>query len=624
MAAKLIAEEGPLKGLELSFEEGDEWVIGRDPDMCQMLVEDSAVSRRQLKCTRTPQGIEVENLSATNPSRLNGQEMSAPSLLKHGDALKLGSTIFYFYTQTGASVDASHALSRVDKTSGGSADSELSEHGYDTIYGEDEEGPLESLADIDFDLTKSGRWLLKVLSGPHSGAEFAMQTGTSYVIGTDPTACDIIFHDVSVSRQHARINVGAGDTLEIEDLNSRNGIVIDGEKVIHKKTIPSNTIVALGTTNFVVFDREGRRETIISPLLPSLVKVLQKEEKVEEEKKSEATEKDNSPPPPPVISEAEIQAKIAQEAHLKQKSRERTFNVIGAAILLGMLLGLLIIVGIGVSSLFETKEIVQTPVNFTQQIDQALVQFPKVKYTFNDQTGNLLLVGHVLTGSDHTQILYNLQSLPFVKNINDNIVIDELIWQEMNQILAKNPDWRSVIIQAPEAGRFVLSGYLKTKKQAETLSDYVSTNFRYPGLLEKRIIVEEDVISQVKSILQDAGFSKVEPKLSNGEITLNGHIPSDTEADLEKVLQRIKAIPGVRVVNNYVAEQAPEQSLINLTDKYPVSGQSFRGNDNITVVINGRILSQGDTLDGMTITSIKRTAIYLEKDGVKYRIDYNK
>jgi hypothetical protein len=63
--------------------------------------------------------------------------------------------------------------------------------------------------------------------------------------------------------------------------------------------------------------------------------------------------------------------------------------------------------------------------------------------------------------------------------------------------------------------------------------------------------------------------------------------------------------------------------MVNISDKYSVTGYSNFGNS-LTVVINGRILSPGDMLDGMTITSIKVNSVLLEKDGVKYRIDYSK
>jgi hypothetical protein len=41
------------------------------------------------------------------------------------------------------------------------------------------------------------------------------------------------------------------------------------------------------------------------------------------------------------------------------------------------------------------------------------------------------------------------------------------------------------------------------------------------------------------------------------------------------------------------------------------------------VVINGKILSVGSDLEGMTITKMENNSVFLEKDGIKYRINYN-
>ena len=68
-----IAEEGPLKDLVLNLEEGDEWIIGRDPDIVDFVLEDNAVSRKHARCYKTPEGIFIQNLSTTNPLEINGE-----------------------------------------------------------------------------------------------------------------------------------------------------------------------------------------------------------------------------------------------------------------------------------------------------------------------------------------------------------------------------------------------------------------------------------------------------------------------------------------------------------------------------------------------------------------------
>src|SRR5579883_2262625 len=99
MAAFLIGEEGPLAGLLIRFEEGEEWVLGRDPDVATQVLEDPMVSRRHVICRLTPEGYVLENLSAVNPATQNGKVITEPTLLREGDIIQVGSTFFRFSEQ---------------------------------------------------------------------------------------------------------------------------------------------------------------------------------------------------------------------------------------------------------------------------------------------------------------------------------------------------------------------------------------------------------------------------------------------------------------------------------------------------------------------------------------------
>lgn len=614
--AKLIAEEGDLLGLILSMDEGESWIIGRDPDECQLVVKDPLTSRKHLIARRTEQGITVENLSETNPIQVNDEEIGkTPRLLRQGDSVKIGNEVFRYYTDGDAHILDGEAPTPSQApliTSGGLGDQQAATPAAQKTpppdidnFPEDEYEASNPLAEINFGLTETGRWLLKVVGGPNTGAEFYMQSAHSYILGTDPHACDIVFHDTSVSRQHARIIVTPEDTLEVEDLKSRNGVVISGVQIEGKQALSPSVICTVGTTSFVVYDREGEMQTIISPLLPSIVKVLQDEEAQKEEKERLSPEPEQ--PQAPVIAEPPPKA---HHGHL---------------ILLAIITGVFVLAGITTASLFRSQPVKEeTIANADEQIKQALAPFPAVKYTYNKSNGGLLLLGHVASSADKNQLMYNLQELSFIKSIDDSgIIIDEFVWQEINSVLSKNPAWRGITIHSPAAGQFILSGYLETRKQAEQLSDYISVNFPYLDLLKKQIVVEEDVLNQVNSWLQDKGLKNVTAKMSNGEITLTGKESSDRAKDIAAVITLIKGIPGVRVVNNYIEAQAPESGIINISDQFEVTGQSIIGGK-YTVVINGRILSEGDVIDGMTITSIKPNVIFLEKDNSKYRIDYNR
>lgn len=489
---------------------------------------------------------------------------------------------------------------------------------HDTLFDE-EDTEKQELAHVDFDLLDTtGRWFLKVLSGPNTGAEFSMQHGTSYLVGTDAASCDIVFQDLSVSRQHARITIDNQDHVNLEDLNSRNGTFIDGEKLVGKRSIAANVLVSMGTTTFMLIDREGERQTIVSPVLQPTEK---KEEQKPAEVKASATSEDLGP-----LKEAVLGPLQSEVERIKEKERKeaRVSQAISALVVLASITGLLIVIGVGTTFLFRTQEVPQQRIeNPDKVIADALQEYPSVRYSYNPTNGKLLLLGHVLTGLDRSRIIDALQDYKFITQIDySNVVIDELVWREINQLTAKNPNWRGVTISSPAAGKFVMSGFLKTRKQAEELNDYISQNFQYLDLLERRVIVEEEVKAQIMQKLTDAGFRNLQITFADGDLTVSGSISHGLMPQYSSVVQELKSIPGVRTVRSYVSEVAPEQAMVNISDRYQVTGHSLQGN-NLTVVINGRILMKGDTLDGMTITDVQPNAVFLQKDGVKYRIDFN-
>lgn len=636
MAARFVAEEGILKGLVLSLENGSEWIIGRDPELSQLLVEDPAASRRHVLCRITTAGTVIENLSETNPVQVNEEPINGPQLLHQGDSVSIGNSIFRFYSDLTAHVDdtseglVTPSLTDIDGKEINNESREVlpkiegkeeMKSRHDTLFDEENTDTSGVLAEVNLDLLDTGRWLLKVIAGPNNGAEFAMQSDTSYVIGTDPASCDIVFQDVSVSRQHVRLTISKEDTLTIEDLKSRNGTLLDGKTLEGRQHLEPNALVAIGTTTFVVFDREHERHTIISPLLPAIVKVLQKEEDKKEAETKEETQAR-------LLRERQQREEEERTRYEKEqaeiKRREKSRIMFGTLIIVSIISGLLIVAGMGTTLLFRSVPVESPKVDIDQTLATTLATYPSIKYSYNKTTGRLLLVGHVLSAVDRNQLLYNLQTFPFITKIDaDNVIIDEYIWQEANQALAKSANWKGVTIHSPSPGRFVMTGYLRSRKQAEELNEYMNQNFPYIDLLEKRIVVEEEVVARIAVILQENGFRDILVKVNNGDVTLTGNIPFGQRAGFDQAIASIKEISGVRNINNLVAELPTEEAVVNLSENYRVTGSSTTGGGNISVVLKGKILSKNDVLDGMRITQITQSTIFLEKEGTKYRIDYN-
>ncbi|NGX57944.1 MAG: hypothetical protein K940chlam3_00845 [Chlamydiae bacterium] len=596
MSAKIVAEEGVLKGVTLPLEGAETWVLGRDPDVSQIILEDPSVSRKHLMLRVSPEGIIAENLSETSPILINDAEVSEPQLLQSGDSIKIGDG-YYRYLMEESEVMLTPEEPIVEE--------EVIEDERDTIF-EEEEEQKEPLAEIDLDLSDSSPWLMKVVSGPNNGAQFSMYPDTSYVMGSDPGNCDIVFHDVSVSRQHARLTVSKDGSLTIEDLGSSNGTFIESKKIEERQTFSPNTLISLGTTSLIVYDREGERSTIVSPLLPEIVKILQQQdEEVEVEGVEEA----------PQVEEEVEEVAVPPESH----------QTIGSFFFVSIITGIFLVVGIATLFLFQAEEIEETPVNTKQVLENIVSEskYPSVRYSYNATTGRLFLVGHVINSVDRNQLIYSVTALPFVREVDNNVIVDELIWQEHNHVLAKNPDWRGVTIHSPAPGKFVISGYIQTREQANNLSDYLGQNFPYLELLERRIIVEETILNTTQVLLKDEGYNAVDVLISNGAVVLSGDVPFGEKENVGKIVAKIRKMEGVRDVRTYITELPAALSMIDLSDQYQVTGSLTQPSGETSVVIKGKILTVGDSLDGRTIKSIKSGVIMLESGGIKYRIDFN-
>ena len=88
---------------------------------------------------------------------------------------------------------------------------------------------------------------IKFLSGPKAGQEVLLQDGLM-TLGRD-ASCQIHLPSKSVSKKHAQITV-KNNQVEIEDLNSRNGLFYNGKKIRHKILRAGDRIIL----NDIVFE----------------------------------------------------------------------------------------------------------------------------------------------------------------------------------------------------------------------------------------------------------------------------------------------------------------------------------------------------------------------------------
>jgi two-component system, cell cycle response regulator len=138
--------------------------------------------------------------------------------------------------------------------------------------------PTETFVGEDFVVAPAsgGMPCLVVLKGVQVGHSFTLQK-SNVVIGRDDTV-DIPLLDDRISRKHARLVV-EGDTSWIEDLGSRNGTFVNGERISGRHSLRDGDKIQLGARSIVRFslhdelDASFQRELLESALCDPLTQV---------------------------------------------------------------------------------------------------------------------------------------------------------------------------------------------------------------------------------------------------------------------------------------------------------------------------------------------------------------
>jgi hypothetical protein len=115
----------------------------------------------------------------------------------------------------------------------------------------------------------------------------------------------------------------------------------------------------------------------------------------------------------------------------------------------------------------------------------------------------------------------------------------------------------------------------------------------------------------------------VQYQLLGGDLLLTGTVEKKRMSDFGDLVNKLQNLTGILSVKNYVISMGSGGATIDLSQKYTISGFSSGDNDEQFAIINAKIFSPGDLLDGMQIIAIEPEHVLLEKDGIKFRIDYN-
>src|SRR6185369_8808450 len=114
----------------------------------------------------------------------------------------------------------------------------------------------------------------------------------------------------------------------------------------------------------------------------------------------------------------------------------------------------LLVLFVSMVSLFNSEPVVVSTKDESQQIAEIVRKYPDIQYSYNKGSEKIFLTGHVLTPVEKQELMFQLNGLPFISNIEDTVVIDEYVWENINALLITNPAWQGISLTSPAPGKF--------------------------------------------------------------------------------------------------------------------------------------------------------------------------
>ena len=137
---------------------------------------------------------------------------------------------------------------------------------------------------------------VRVMNGPDEGRKFELRPDLPEVVIGRGTDCDFQINDANISRRHAIIRRDWSD-ITIEDLGSKNGVVVNDKKVSKTRSLRDADEILLGAVRLTFIDPSAK---FIGKLddIPAFAQP-ESEEAPEEEEEPEESVVEEPPPPEP-------------------------------------------------------------------------------------------------------------------------------------------------------------------------------------------------------------------------------------------------------------------------------------------------------------------------------------
>ena len=376
------------------------------------------------------------------------------------------------------------------------------------------------------------KFVLRVLSGPHAGAEVDIGAQPSLLGKAD--TCDIVLIDDALQDQHVKFSVK--DDKIICTPQDGASVFVGGIETHEEREVNAFQPIVCGTTLLALGPKDQIWPTITVPEL-----------------KSEAEE-----------AEAQEKAKAEAEADLKKKKRRKQllcFLLIGGT-------GLLCLVLIGtVTRVSQKKEakrlaieessfpIVALKESIEEVLEKHKVDAELVKISLSGK--RFVLSCHVATSREKQELEKELHQLPKVNFQSIHIYVQEKIIEQAQALL--NARQTLTAVAAAKLDGILIKGYLQLIEQLPAIKSRLLTDV--PGLnsIETALFSPDEVYELASNLLTQyklMGLLKIQTVRTG--LMVMGNIQASDEPRWKEAQKALKKnFRGICRVLSYVATVAP-------------------------------------------------------------------
>lgn len=436
------------------------------------------------------------------------------------------------------------------------------------------------------------KYLLKILSGPHQGAEVALDEG-ELLIGSSQD-CDLILSDTLVSGRHLKVVVGETG-VSIVPLESP--VYYDGQEIAKDEyfAVEPFKFISLGSTHFVIGPTEGEWPALSAADIPDLTK-LEKEEVVEQAVGEEGVGEEGTVVPAALGSD---------EEEMKKLLKGNKNWIIGGAGVVVLIILAIIVMFFGLRS-----GEMEAPVDVKEAIGKVIANtgYPQA-FSVDERDGMYFVKGWVDNVGERDEVQRELRKLG--AHVTAEIRVETQAVENLKDLL-NGLGAKFVSVDAMEPGMIRVYGYYGDDLGWETIRSDIGKDVPGLKLLKDDVMTPKKLYGIIGKVLEEDKLTERLQYVPQKEgIVMKGMI---SQTDIPMVKESIRHLqaevgPGVPIKNQIVVARPEDLKLDLDMDSVIIGKHGF------VITKSGQRLFEGGVLKGgYKIEKISREGIILKKD----------